>query len=224
MSYAPPGAGPQGPQGPDGPQGATGAAGAAGAAGAQGTQGPQGAAGAQGTQGPQGASGAQGAAGAQGTQGAQGATGAQGAQGAVMLYAQRVNSTATGAGDVVLLTYALAANTLGTNKGIRVTAFVRRTTGTGQYRMKVKYGGTTFDNGGSLNTNSMVIECIFWNDGATNAQRGYVGTMTTGGMIHTTNTAAIDSTTSKNITIEVDLSTDADVITLDFASIELLTA
>lgn len=133
-------------------------------------------------------------------------------------------STATGAGDVNLYTVSIPANTLGTNKGIHLVCYAARTTGSGQITLKAKYGGTQLDSGaGSLSGPNIRMEVYLWNEGATNAQRASISKFSGSSTIaHYTGTAAIDSTADQNFTIDVDLGTDSDVVTLYWVDIEYL--
>lgn len=165
-----------------------------------------------------------------GTPGATGPTGPAGADGddgadgvTVFLAASHQTATATGAGDVNLFTLAIPGGTLSTNKGLRCVFHCRRTTGSGQVTCKPKYGGTNLHGGGSLTGPNFRVEVYLWAAGATNAQRS-AATIFAGGSTssHATVAAAIDSTASQNLTFDVDLATDSDVVTLDWVSVEVL--
>jgi hypothetical protein len=137
--------------------------------------------------------------------------------------AQRQNTTITGTGDQVAATIAIPGGTLGTNKGLRVTGVIRRTTGSGTLVVKVKYGGSTVS-GTTLSATggNIVFVAYVWGDGATNAQRGGIVTTYNGSNLVAVGTSAVDSTASQNLTIEGLLGTTTDVWTLDYAAVEAL--
>jgi hypothetical protein len=133
----------------------------------------------------------------------------------------RKTATCTGAGDQALYTLAIPANTLGTAGHLRYEFVFRRTTGAGSITCKVKYGGTTIGAPGAVAGPNYRIDGRIWNDGATNAQRAsYTNFSGASTVTHLTGTAAQDSTAAKNLTLELDFDTDADVATLDWVCVE----
>lgn len=141
----------------------------------------------------------------------------------------RVNATCTGSGFQTLSTQAIAGGILGSSGAIRAWYYVRRTTGTGTATVRIQYGGTTVF--GTVaptagNSAAFLITFTLWGNGATNAQRGigqllpHVSSLT--GAYSNSATAAVDSTTSQNLTLDIDLGTDSDVFTLDAAGWEVL--
>lgn len=139
-----------------------------------------------------------------------------------IVYAQRQNATATGSGDQVLQTVSIPANLLSTNRALRVRACVRRTTGSGNITPKVKYGGTLLSSASAASSATQIIDCLIVADGSSSAQRGFSTQFTSSSSNTDTATAAINSTTAQNLTIEVLLATSANVVTLDWLSIEVV--
>jgi len=143
-----------------------------------------------------------------------------------ILASGRQTATATGTGDQVLYTLAIPGGTLGTSHALRIVWCGRRTTGSGQVTWKTKYGGTTLDYGaGSMSSANARLDALLWADGATNAQRFDVWSTVGSSMIHTavgTSTAAVDSSVSQNLTLEIALATSTDVVTLDYVLVEFI--
>lgn len=130
--------------------------------------------------------------------------------------------TCTGAGFQVLWAVAIAANLLGTAYGLRASAQVRRSTGSGTITPTWRFGGTDLGTPAAVAAASQKVDCLVYNTGATNTQRSEVVVLGTVSISRTTATAAIDTTASVNLTLEIDFTTDADVCTLEFGSVELL--
>lgn len=145
----------------------------------------------------------------------------------MILAAGRLATTATGSGFQNLYTLSIPANTLGTTKGFRFDCCIRRTTGAAACTMRATYGGTSFGSV-AVGTAASAAFCwrgTIWADNSASAQRGqanlYQGN-TSSAASGTTGTAAIDSTAAQNFTIDVDLTTDADVFTIDWVCVEVL--
>jgi len=144
----------------------------------------------------------------------------------IVIYAQRVNTTATGTGDQVLLTIPIDPNTLSTNRGLRIKAGMRHTTGSSSTFTGVKFGGTRLDANTGVVTLNWIEEVDLWGDGATNAQRYQVHTksFTTGTVTHLCGRGApaIDQTTSKDLVFYCNMATGSDVCTCDWVTVELI--
>lgn len=134
----------------------------------------------------------------------------------------RQTATCTGSGDVVCNTIAVPANTLSTTNALHVVWCARRTTGSGQVTWKVKYGGGWLGNSGAISSANPCLEAWMWNDGATNSQRSVQFVNYGAPTVPATNTISIDSTTAQNVTLEVDLATDSDVVTSDWLLVEII--
>lgn len=134
---------------------------------------------------------------------------------AKILTASRQSGTATGSGFQTLATIAIPANTLGTNKGVAFEIKYRRTTGAGTVTPRIVYGSTTLV---TFSSDSAALGCIrgiLFADGATNAQR--IHAESSRSTLPVTGTSAEDSTGALNLLVQIDLGTDSDVFTLDWA-------
>lgn len=141
-------------------------------------------------------------------------------------------ATTTTNTSATVLTYALAGGTLGTNKAIRVriTAQIAITASNAAGTYTLQYGGTSIGtfgylgNSGTPTVTALIsMDIIMMGSGATNTQRfnisnNYGITSGTGGAIANvqvqTGTAAIDSTTSQNLTISCTSGSSGVVCTL----------
>ena len=127
---------------------------------------------------------------------------------------------ATGAGFQTIYTLLIPGGTLGTTAGLRIKFHVRQTTGTGNGTWRLQYGGITVYAPAAMPGASHVFDIDLWADGSINAQRcagwNQRAGLTSGGI------ATVDSSVEQSLTFEVDLATDGDVFTLDWASVEVL--
>lgn len=144
-----------------------------------------------------------------------------------LLVASRQSATATGSGDVNLYTYSVAANTLGTTKGIRFRFIAKRTTGSGTVAFKLKWGGVRFDAVTANTGPSYIVQGELWANGSTSSQFDYTffqGLSAAGGFTQAgqlTNFTS-DTTNSVNLALDIALTTTTDVVTLSAVTIELL--
>lgn len=159
---------------------------------------------------------------------ADGGTGASTAAGARanlavpgIIVAQRVNNTVTGANFQNCQTVSIPGGTLGSTGGVRFELRCRRTTGVGNLTFRVQYGGTTVLAFAATTLATTKISGVLFGDGGASAQRAH-GEESRGATAPVTGTSAVDSTSSQNLTIDVDLATDADVVTCDWISVEIL--
>jgi len=144
-----------------------------------------------------------------------------------LLVASRQSATATGSGDVNIYTYSVAANLLGTTKGIRFRFILKRTTGSGNVTMKLKWGTVRFDSGGAAAGPSYVVTGELWANGATNSQTGYVLVQSISALSAANQFAQVtsftsDTTSSVNLDLDITLSTTSDVVTIYSSLIELV--
>ena len=116
--------------------------------------------------------------------------------------------------ETTVYTYSLPANTLGTNKCIRVTLHYDVTAGSGNgFVFRFKYGSTTIatmsEVGSSTTDAPGMFQFYLYNDGATDSQKGFG--RSAGGSLNLSNvqnlTSAEDSTTALNIVITAEADT-----------------
>lgn len=140
----------------------------------------------------------------------------------VVVYRSISASTATGSGYVTLKSFTLSANTLSTNRGIKIKAGIRISTtssgssGSGAFRLS--YGGNTVCTTSSNAATNFILEAWLVGAGTTSTQRGYIQSPA----VYATGTASVDSTSAQTVTLAVDLSSDTDVWTCDFIEVEYI--
>ena len=127
------------------------------------------------------------------------------------------SASQTGAGWLALKSFVLAGSVLGSTNAINVKAILRRTIGTGGVTVRLKYDTTVIATLPAIITSgTVVVEGYILAAGASNSQRGYIFVL--GADDVGTGTAAVDSTASKAVTIEVDLETDGNTWVCDLFS------
>lgn len=128
-----------------------------------------------------------------------------------------IASISASAVETTVYTYSLPASALGTNSGVRVTAHVDTTTaGTDVWTFRLKYGSTTLATVGITATGATTDEPAifvgtFYNDGATNSQKGtghaFVSSFYTVSTHTDSLVSAEDSTGALNIVLTMQCST-----------------
>jgi hypothetical protein len=107
--------------------------------------------------------------------------------------------------DQTYFTYTLPANTLQTNKGIRITAVSKHTTGTASTTFRLSFGGTLTATVGAGAAANAPIKAVYelFNNAATNAQTitSTVLNHAGGNLFLTYDTAAIDTTAGVTINV-----------------------
>lgn len=137
------------------------------------------------------------------------------------LVAERKSNTATGSGFQTVFSVSIPGGTFGTDRGIRWHGDYRRTTGSGNLVWRVVYGSTSVF--GSFTADSGASGAVYGRlrgAGATNAQRGQC--VQTRSVIPVAGSSAEDSTGALTLSIDVDLATDADVVTADWFEVEII--
>jgi hypothetical protein len=133
------------------------------------------------------------------------------------------SSTAAGSGFQTLKSFTVPGGTLGTANSIRVTAWVRRTSGTGTGQFQITYGGSQIAlMAGSSSLTPVKLEIILQATGATGSQRGFIHHSNSGSSGLGTGTAAVDSTINQTLAFQVDLGTDTNVWVCDYILAEVL--
>ena len=127
------------------------------------------------------------------------------------------SASQTGAGWLALKSFVLAGGVLGATNAINVKAILRRTVGTGGVTVRLKYDTTVIATlPAIIASGTVIIEGYILAAGASNSQRGYIFVL--GADDIGTGTAAVDSTASKTVSIEIDLETDGDTWVCDLFS------
>ncbi|MGB0869552.1 MAG: hypothetical protein ACPG6V_07665 [Flavobacteriales bacterium] len=131
--------------------------------------------------------------------------------------------TITGSGDQVIHDVTIPGGTLGTKNVIRVSLFMRRTSGNSSIRLKVFYGGDLVAQMPGFNGNNPAkSEIILFGAGTTNSQRAYIYHSNSGASGLGTSSTNNDSTTPLTMSIRGDLNNDGHSWVCDFIMVEVI--
>ena len=126
--------------------------------------------------------------------------------------------------ETTIATIAIPANVMGSNGKVRIEALFSYTGGTAGWTPRLKFGGTTFHQQAFLNTGlSARLNSEFTNANATNAQVAPAlaqANFASNSVAYTT--MAIDTTSSQNLTITMELGNAGDTVVLRSYTIQLI--
>ena len=120
-------------------------------------------------------------------------------------------------------TLSIPGGTLGTGGTmIQVNVGLYLSTGTGNFRYGISYGGTQMYYAGNLATGPAFLTFILTGSNSVSGQVGYtfVGRGTTA--LSARGTAAINSANAANLTVDITVAGAGDVVTVDFVTVEVL--
>lgn len=124
--------------------------------------------------------------------------------------------------ETTLETITVPANALGTEGGVRVSLFFTVTGSANVKTVRIKFGGTQVASQAvPAAVGSLSVDTLLFNDGATNSQLArsvYLGTA----IFLSVNTSAIDTTSSADITVTVQLADGADNVDLVMSVVEYI--
>jgi len=128
--------------------------------------------------------------------------------------------------ETTLATISVPANAMGANGALRITAQWSKTGTAGTGEPRIKFGGTTFVDGGAAGATviSGRTQVQIHNRNATNSQVAMAANQAnfSFGNLTATVTSAIDTTSSQDVTFTCQLGNTGDTCTLESYSIELL--
>jgi hypothetical protein len=127
--------------------------------------------------------------------------------------------------DQTYFTYTLPANTLASNKGLRITAVSKHTTGTASTNFRLSFGGTFTTTVGAGASASAPVKAVYelFNNGATNAQTitSTVLNHAGGNLFITYDIASIDTTAGVTVNVTFNVA-NTDQWTPEMFFIELI--
>lgn len=127
----------------------------------------------------------------------------------------------SGSGYRTIHNFTLPGGTFGTNNVVRITLFMRRTSGSGSVRLRVEYDGDIIAQMPNFNGNNPSKTEIFaFGAGSTNSQRAYIYHSNSGSNGLGTDSSSKNSNNDLNIKISADLSSNSNQWTCDFIMIE----
>lgn len=131
--------------------------------------------------------------------------------------AERKSNTVTGSGVQNLFRAVIPSGVLGTSKGVRFAAVIRRTIGDDGATYTLKYGGATLLTLGAIKHEALMLTGMVWADGDANAQRGNLGSSLAD---YAHGSSSVDSTLPQDLDIDIELQTATDEWKADWFSVE----
>lgn len=131
--------------------------------------------------------------------------------------------TITGAGFVNFHSFTIPGGTLGENHAVRITIFLRRTSGNSNIRLRTSYGGTTMASMPSGNGNTPAkTEVLIYGRNSVNSQGAYIYHSNSGSNGLGFGIATEDSDQDQTFIISGDLGNDAHQWICDFLMVEAI--
>lgn len=131
--------------------------------------------------------------------------------------------TITGSGYRTIHEFSLPGGTFGTNNVVRITVFMRRTSGSSSVRLRVEYDGDIIAQMPNFNGNNPCkTEIVAFGAGTTTSQRAYIYHSNSGGSGLGTESSNKNSANDLNIKISADLGSDGNQWVCDFIMVEAI--
>ncbi|QDV34903.1 hypothetical protein [Tautonia plasticadhaerens] len=147
--------------------------------------------------------------------------------GRCILSSSAVSASITGTlTETTLATVTVPANVLGTNGQLAITSGWSHTNSANTKTLRVRYdgaGGTAFSSFALTTAATSRVYTTIQNRNATNSQGGVGGGVTFGTSSSTAVTASVDTTAATTLALTGQLSNTGETITLESATVELIT-
>ncbi len=131
--------------------------------------------------------------------------------------------TITGSGFRTIHEFSLPGGTFGTNNVVRISVFMRRTSGSNTIKLRVEYDGDVIAEMPNFNGNNPCkTEIVAFGAGSVNSQRAYIYHSNSGTSGLDTGSSAKNSNNNLNIKISGDLGSNGDQWVCDFIMVEAI--
>lgn len=129
----------------------------------------------------------------------------------------------TGSGFRTIHDFTLPGGTFGTSNVVRITLFIRRTSGSGSIKIRAEYDGDMIAEMPNFSANNPAkVEIFAFGSGSTNSQRAYIYHSNSGGSGLDTDSSSKNSNLDLNFKISGDLSSNSHQWTCDFIMVEAI--
>lgn len=129
----------------------------------------------------------------------------------------------TGSGFRTIHEFNLPGGTFGTSNVVRITLFIRRTSGSGTIKIRAEYDGDMIAEMPNFHGNNPAkVEIFAFGAGSTNSQRAYIYHSNSGSSGLDTDSSSKNSNLDLNFKISGDLSSNGNQWTCDFIMVEAI--